>query len=214
MPVQRFFSWTLLAASGFALVVSGPAAGQPGKDDLPKPPPNIQGYRDTASKDLNKAKADFVTFAKYQADIIAHPKIYSVPQEFVPPKGPPIPTTESLVNELGRAIVVPTPDSKVGIDQADYIRELGVALDTELKVQIDRSPVPVVRVNAMRMLAAACRSGAQVHWPTITGYLTNANTPPEVKFYAFQAAGNLPRGGTLTNPRKWANSSRRCRTRS
>jgi hypothetical protein len=44
--------------------------------------------------------------------------------------------------------------------------------------------VPVVKVNGMRLLAAACKSGAQVHWPTVTGLITNANTPPEVKYYA------------------------------
>jgi hypothetical protein len=192
MPASRFLSCTLLAAGFLALVVAmRPATAQPGKDDLPKPPPNITGYKDNAGKDLNKAKGDFITFAKYQADIISHPKIYSVPQEFVPPKGPVVPTTDALITELGRSIITPAPGSNIGIDQADYIRELGIALDQELKIVIDRNATPVVRLNAMRMLAAACKSGAQVHWPTITGYISNPNTPGELKYYAFQAAGNL-----------------------
>ena len=191
MLVQRLASWTLLAVGGFALLAARqPATAQPG-GDLPKSPPNITGFRDNAGADLNKAKAAFTTFAKYQADIISHPKIYSVPQEFVAPKGPLIPTTETIIKDLSGFIITPTPESKIGADQADYIRELGNALDTELKIVIERSSVPVVRVNAMRLLAAACKSGAQVHWPTVTGLITNANTPAEVKYYAFQAAGNL-----------------------
>lgn len=192
MPATRLLSCTLLAAGLLAFATAPrPASAQPGKDDLPKPPPNITGYKDNAGKDLNKAKGDFITFAKYQADIISHPKIYSTPQEFVPPKGAVIPSTDTLITELSRSIITPAPGSGIGIDQADYIRELGVALDQELKIVIDRNPTPVVRVNAMRMLAAACKSGAQIHWPTITGYITNPNTPGELKYYAFQAAGNL-----------------------
>jgi len=192
MPVQRFVSWTLLAAGLLALGAAvPPVAAQPGKDDLPKPPPSISGYKDTTGKDLNKAKGDFITFAKYQAEIISHPRIYSTPQEFVPPKGPTVPSTDALITDLGRSILVPTPNSNIGSDQADYIRELGVALDQELKIVIDRNPTPVVRLNAMRMLAAACKSGAQIHWPTVTGYIANPNTPGELKYYAFQAAGNL-----------------------
>ena len=192
MLVQRFLTWTLLAAGGFALAIAfQPATAQPAKDDFPKPPPNIFAFKDNAGADLNKAKSAFVTFAKYNADFISHAKVYSLPQEFVPPKGPPVPTTESLINEMNRSILVPLPESKIGVDQADYIRELGIALDTELKIVIERSSVPVVRVNAMRMLAAACKSGAQVHWPTVTGFIASAKTPTEVKYYAFQAAGNL-----------------------
>src|SRR5262245_43304588 len=135
MPSQRFVSWTLLAAGVFTLVPAArPVAAQPGKADLPKPPPSLTGYRDPAGKDLNKAKGDFVTFAKYQADIVKHPKIYSTPQEFVPPKGPPVPSTDALIRDLSLSIIAPLPDSKIGSDQADYIRELGIALDTELKL--------------------------------------------------------------------------------
>jgi hypothetical protein len=192
MLVNRCFAWSLLAAGGLALVLTAePGFARQPKDELPKPPPNILNFKDNAGSDLNRAKAAFATFAKYNADFIAHPRVYSTPQEFVPPKGPPVPTTESLIADMSRSIIVPLPGGPVGVDQADYIRELGTALDTELKVHIERSSVPVVRVNATRMLAAACKSGAQIHWPTVTGLITNANTPAEVKYYAYQAAGNL-----------------------
>jgi hypothetical protein len=80
---------------------------------------------------------------------------------------------------------IPTPD------EADYIRELGAALDAALKDVIEKNPERIVQVNATRMLAAACRSGAHAHYPTVIGLLTNPATRPEVKYYALQAAGNL-----------------------
>lgn len=190
----RSLSWTLLAAGGFALVLTtGTSVAQPPKDDFPKPPPNITSFKDNAGADLKKAKDAFAAFAKYNAEFISHPKVYSTPQEFVPPKGPPVPTSEQLIAEMSRSILVPLPTATppVASEQADYIRELGVALDTELKAVIERHPSPVVRVNAMRMLAAACRSGAMVHYPTITNLITGKNTPLEVKNYAFVAAANL-----------------------
>ena len=183
----RSLSWTLLASSGFALVLfTGPSAAQPGKDDLPKPPPNVLGFRDNTGADPKRAKEAFKAFAKYNAEYISHPRVYSTPQEFVPPKGPPVQTSEQLISEMSRSIIVPAPGSMIGPDQADYIRELGIALDAELKSVIERSTVPVVRINAARMLAAACRSGAEIHYGTVTGLITNPNTPPELKYYAFR----------------------------
>jgi hypothetical protein len=53
------------------------------------------------------------------------------------------------------------------------------------------NPEPIVRLNAMRVLAVACKSGAAAHYPTVTALLKNANTPTQIKYYALQAAGNL-----------------------
>lgn len=196
MSPIRSLSWTLLAAGGFALITASGTtyARQPGKDDLPKAPPSISGFKDAPGD--QKAKDAFFAFAKYNAEYIAHPKVYSIPQEFIPPasKTGPVLTTDQLIAEMNTRILVPVPVSQVGPvgpDQADYIRELGLALDTELKNVIERSATPIVRVNAMRMLSAACRSGATAHYPTVTALIVNPNTPPEVKYYAFQAAGNL-----------------------
>ena len=191
MLSTRFYSWTLLAASGFALVLASQAtmARQPNKDDLPKPFPNILAFRDNPA-DLKKAKEAFTTFAKYQADYISHPKVYSTPQEFSPIPGK-VQTSDQIIVDMSRFILVPLPGNQIGPDQADYIRELGLALDTELKIAIEQNGTAVVRVNATRLLAAACRSGATAHFSTVTSLITNANTPAEVKYYAFQAAANL-----------------------
>ena len=110
----RFFSWTLLAAGGFALVAASQStlARQPGKDDLPKPPPNILAFRDSPA-DLKKAKEAFTTFAKYQADYISHPKVYSTPQEFNPIPGK-VQTSDQIIGDMSRFILVPLPGNQIG----------------------------------------------------------------------------------------------------
>ena len=158
MLYTRFFSWSLLAVGGFALLAATGSARQPAKDDLPKPPPNISSFQ-TSPADLKKAKEAFTTFAKYQADYISHPKVYSTPQEFNPPPGK-VQTSDQLIADMGRFILVPVPGSQgqITLDQADYIRELSLALDTELKILIQQNSSAVVRVNATRMLASASPS--------------------------------------------------------
>jgi len=76
-------------------------------------------------------------------------------------------------------------------ENADYIREFGAALDEALKDLITNHPDAIVRINAARLYAAACRSGATPHYATVTALLNNANTRPEIKLWLFQAAGNL-----------------------
>lgn len=202
MRHSRTIFRTLLAAAGFALAIipASVDARQPGKDELPKRPASysrVSAFKEMESipaDQLKNAKDAFAAFAKYQAEYISSPRVYSTPQEFVPSltrTGELVRTTDEVIAELHRHILIPLPGSKVGPDRADYIRELGVALDAALKEVIETTGEPVVRVNAMRLLAEACRSGATAHYPTITGLIANANTRPEVKYYAFQAAGNL-----------------------
>ncbi|MDB5310708.1 MAG: hypothetical protein JWO38_4910 [Gemmataceae bacterium] len=206
MPLFRPASWTLLAATGFALVAGSTSAParQPANNDLPRQPP---AYREVSVlktarglSDQKKAKEAFAAFAQYNAEYISHPRVYTAPQEFrpepAPPGSPPPPSTaDALITELNRHILVPFPIQQSGPivtqDEADYIRELGAALDVALKDVIEKNPERVVRVNATRMLAAACRSGATAHYPTVTGLITNPANPPEVKYYALQAAANL-----------------------
>lgn len=204
MPHPRFAPWTLLAAAGFALAsLAAPTPAQDKKDDLPKRPPaysNALGYQRTAiqPEKLAAAKADFKAVAAFFAEYVAHPRVYSAPQEFRSDIGPNTPQPEALDTLLGllRDIVlmphpVITSGTRVSGDNAVYINELAAELDAALAKVVRENPTPVVRLNATRMLAVAARSGAKVHYPTVTELLTNANTPPEVKYYAYQAAANL-----------------------
>lgn len=198
MTRVRTFSWIVLGSAGFALLSlpSLAPALQPEKDDLPQ---KTSAYNQVSRlkaagglSDPKAAKETFAGFAKFMADYIAHPKVYTAPQEFrlEPASAPPPYTPEFLIREVERHVLVPMPNGKVGRNDADYMRGLAEALDSALKDKIENSDL-IVRINAMRLLAAACRSGERVHYPTVTTILTNANTPPAVKYYGFQAAGNL-----------------------
>src|SRR5262249_50265884 len=150
--------------------------------------------------ELKNAKAAFATFAKYYADWVAHPAVYKGPPEpkagFTPPKIMTIDydVNTGLLRDLERFILEPNPADriaadnpkpKVGPDNAAYIQELGAALDAALKPLVEQGgpggDQRVVRINAARVLAVACKSGAAAHYPTVTALLTNPNTPTEVK---------------------------------
>ncbi|MBP3954641.1 hypothetical protein J8F10_05005 [Gemmata sp. G18] len=204
MTLARYTAWTLLVGAGFALWSAPARAQQPA---IPVPDSSLSsvivGYRDIprggiTNEDLKAARENFAKFAKYYADVIAHPLVYAIPQDFKPPT----PTTRhlaidgqyGLLQDLSRFLKEPGPsDPKVGPDQAVYIRELGAALDAELKKLIEGSDSErrIVRVNAARVLAHVCKGGAPAHYATLTSLLGNANTPTEVKYHLFHAAGNL-----------------------
>src|SRR5262245_32279991 len=109
MALTRSACWTLLVAAGFALLTAPlPApALQKEKDELPRKGPNytdVITFKGSATgipaSELPKAKESFAAFAKYNADIISHPKVYSAPQEFRPDStsAPPPPPTLDAIN--------------------------------------------------------------------------------------------------------------------
>ncbi|HXD88124.1 MAG TPA: hypothetical protein VN641_16670 [Urbifossiella sp.] len=197
MSPIRSLSLTLLAAGGVGLLSCATSRAQDA--ELPKAPAvNILNYSVRGADIDKKAKDAFIAVAKYNAEYVANPKVYANAQEVVP--NIRIRTVDDLQREITRVALAPLPDGKVGIDQADYIRELGIAFDNELKAVVKTNPTPIVRINAMRLLAEACRSGAVAHYPTITGLITSPDTPPEVKYYAFQAAANLLSAYDIANP--------------
>jgi len=204
MPLTRSASWTLFAAAGFTLLAANPSTtGQDKKDDLPRRPTEysiVMGLKSTPiqPEKVAAAKTAFKALAGYFAEYVAHPRVYSAPQEFRSDIGPLTPqpeTIDKLLSQLAEFILVPHPivtqGQRPGGDNAVYIKELAVELDAAFSKVIAENPTPIVRINAARMLAVACRSGAQVHYATVTGLLTNPNTPQEIKYVAYQAAANL-----------------------
>lgn len=195
----RTTCWTLLAAVGFAL--AAPSAS--GQMDLPKRPDTskVIEFRDTPRggipKDRQKDARDaLANFAKYFADVVAHPAVWKASQDFkLDTPGVRVPTLEGpdgIFKELDRFIIEPIPSSsRINQEPADYIREFGVAFDAALKNQISTHPERIVRINTCRLLAHVARTGAPAHFATVTELLSNANTPTEVKYYLFQAAGAL-----------------------
>ncbi|MCE9564879.1 MAG: hypothetical protein K8U57_22835 [Planctomycetes bacterium] len=210
MTLPRLTAWVLLVSAGF---IATPASGQ---DATKLPQTNVSSQiserkeqRGIAKEELKTAQGQFQTFAKYYADLISHPLIYKAAQDpslKVDANGRDIPTVDAIIKGLDRFILEPNPhvrtssdnlNPKVNIHNADYIRELGTAFDKELKPIIENHPDRVVRINAARLYAAVCQSGANAHWPTVTTWLANANTPTEIKYYILQAAANLLEAGDL-----------------
>lgn len=202
MTVTRLSSWTLLLAAGFALVAPPAGARQAAKDELPRQPPimnEVNQFKSApliAPGELNRAKEVFAIFAKYQAELVSSPVVYKTATEFAPDPRNPIKTLDQINTDLARFLLIPEPGGRFTADQKDYVQEMGAALDAALKKLIEDGPAdkahePIVKLNAARLLATACRTGAAAHYPTVTGLLRNPGTPPEVKVYALKAAENL-----------------------
>jgi hypothetical protein len=97
-----------------------------------------------------------------------------------------------LITDMRGWMHVPEKLPKPNVSQLDYIREFGAALDTAiLSVLTDKSPPPMLRIAALRMLVAASESGAPAHWSTVHKMLTDPKTPPETLIYAIRAAEML-----------------------
>ena len=204
MTLARLTAWTMLAGVGFALV-HRPAAAQ----DPPLPSKKadaleaVSTYKETESRGipaaaLSTVRNQFQAFANYYGEMVKHPLIYKHAQDPSVKEPnlrtiPPLDGPSGLIPDMQRFIVEPTlfNASRVTKDRGDYIRELGSAFDNVLKPIINENPERIIRINATRMLAASCKSGATAHYETVTAILTNANTPPYVKHYALVAAGNL-----------------------
>lgn len=197
MSLARYTAWTALAAAGFALLAHGPARAQ---DALPKKPNTevVRTHRDQPRggippTDLKAARESFATFAAYFADVVKHPAVWKASLdfkfEFKGEKPPTIEGPEGILTELDRFLIVPGPGaSRLNLEPNDYVRELGAALDKELRNLIDTHPERIVKVNAARVLAHVARSGAPAHFATAKDLLGEANTPTEVKNYMFQVA--------------------------
>ena len=204
MTLLRLLAWSALAVA--ALPAGQAAAQDPTK--LPQTPRTnaITEFRDGRGIDktqLKAAQTDFANFAKYYADLVSHPLIHKAAQDpglKQDANGREIPNVDSMIKDLGRFLLDPNPAVRTSSDDprpkvrdwnADYIRELGAAFNAALKPLVETHPERVVRVNAARLYAAVCTTGANAHWPTVTAWVANPNTPTEIKYYALQAAANL-----------------------
>lgn len=205
-------SCSAAAAAAMAVVLgAGFVFAQPGFPPRPPQYSEVIQYKGAGAippTSMPKAKVAFDAFAKYLAEYVSNPKTHTAPQEFRS-EAPPFPagtpqTVDQLIAEIIRHLLVPSPipvpnphppfgsfNLASGAADADYIREFGAALDQHLGAAVKQSNDRIVCVNAARMLAVACRSGAHAHYPTITELITSPNTDPEVRYYALQGAANL-----------------------
>jgi hypothetical protein len=154
----------------------------------------LKENRSILQQRLEESRKLFQELAAYEAQMIAHPLVYRLmrdPLAKTDAVGRQVPTIDMIFRDLERFLVYPAPGSQVTSEHADYIRELGNALDVALRPLISSHPERIVRVNATRMLALVCRMGATVHYATVTELISSPNVPPEIKNYALQAAANL-----------------------
>jgi hypothetical protein len=192
-----------LLAAGFALLLQPAARGQ--DSPLPRKPNTsvLSTYRNDTPRGgipedkLPEARKAFEAFAKYYADVIAHPLVWKGPGDLKvdPARAPPpsIDGPDGILREIDRFLLEPVPGgAKSGnFEPASYIREMGAALDAALKNLIETHPERIVRVNAARVLAHVARTGAPAHFRTVTALLSDPKTPPEVKYYVFRAAAGV-----------------------
>jgi hypothetical protein len=201
MSPARSVAWTLLAAAGFALAAPSVAAQGP---KLPEKKPKdaaateMRAWRDAErggipKENLKQARDAFKTWAKYFADVVAHPDVHKAPQELKAAGVTPPPTLDNgplgILNEIDQYIE--PVRYKGNREPFDYLREIGAAFDAPLKELIETNPDMIVRINAARLLAYVAKTGAPAHWPTVAALLADPKTPTGVKNYLFQAAAAL-----------------------
>lgn len=112
---------------------------------------------------------------------------------------------DAVFANLAKHLMIPGPDAKYSLDQAEFVKEFGAALDEVIVDLLKKNPPPVVRVNIARALAVVARSGAPAHAKTITDLLKDPKTPPEVLLHAYRAAEALlsaydPNAAAVKNP--------------
>ncbi len=141
-------------------------------------------------------RADFTATAQYLVNRVTHAE-YLLPPDTadLKPKSADK-TVTKLIAEMKTYLIVPGPDGKLTSGQETYIRELGTAFKDAfgpILIPEKGKPAapPIIRVNAGRMLAEACETGAPALWPFVTGLLKSPDTPPEVVFYALKSAEGL-----------------------
>jgi hypothetical protein len=121
-------------------------------------------------------------------------------------------TLDGVLFELGRYVVVPDARSKVPANQSEYVQEFGKALEAAIApILNDQSNAPPpLKINAVRALAVACKSGAKAHAKTVIDLLTNDKKwPLYVQYHALKAAENLLAAGDfleLQGPNPWKHS--------
>ena len=190
MFLKRCVSWTVLLALGLAFPLPL-ARGQQKLDDI-KLTPKL----DTEVNEMKKGETEFKPsyrktlddFMAYFSDKLQHQEMFSAAKEFATPILP----MENMLNQFASRVLIPVPGQRFTIHQADYIKAYGDSFVKTFKPTIESQPVsPIVRLNAARLMAVGAASGAPAFAPLITDLLANANTPAEVKYYAFKAAEAL-----------------------
>ena len=132
--------------------------------------------------------------AKYYIYPITQPETYfAITKEDVdlPIKSFEAPSLTKVFNGLKSQLVIVAPGSNLPATQVAYAREFGVACTKAIKDIFAKGPPPIVRINALRVLALVAETGAPAPWPLIAEQLAKKNEkdpPLDVLFYGLRAA--------------------------
>lgn len=162
---------------------------------------NPKGPNGPKHQEYLKKMAEFLVFP------VTHKEFYTTTIERKTPEGKKIDlglpdrdkTLEGILFELERYVAVPDARSKAPTNQSEYIQEFGKALDAAVQSILNdpSNTPPPVKLNAVRALAVACKSGARVHAKTVISLLTEDKWPLYLKVHALHAAENLLAAGDI-----------------
>ena len=94
-----------------------------------------------------------------------------------------------LITELREQLVVVTPgDTTVPATKVQFCKEYGAAVVKAVDEVLAKATLPIVRANAVRMLAVLAESGAPAALEKITALLTQKSPQVEVLYWALKGA--------------------------
>jgi hypothetical protein len=143
-------------------------------------------------------------FARNRIYRVTYASYYTLPEagELKPRTGEQ--NLDVLIADLKGLLLVPTPAGdldRLDPNQAEYVIEFGAALDRAIRDVFEKNPPLIIRVNVARLLAIAAETGAPALGESVLALLTNTyfkdkagkplETPPEVLYYALNAAANF-----------------------
>jgi len=145
--------------------------------------------------DTKKNQDAIKIVAQYLAFTIATPPYDGepVPREDKTPAFPErsIPV---LMTDAEYYCTIPITTSNMGkltVEQFEYGDEMGKAMADAVKVVLENSPKPIVRVNSVRLMVLTARMPAPALAPVFLQLITNPKVSDAEKLYAFQGLRNL-----------------------
>jgi hypothetical protein len=120
-------------------------------------------------------------FGKNEINVLANPD--------------PAETMDGVMTQLNLFVLAPRGTEQSPYIQIEYIQEFGKAADAAIREVLKKAgndpKAAIVRVNAGRVLASVCRSGASAHVQLVNELIKSETTPPELQYWALKAAENL-----------------------
>lgn len=101
------------------------------------------------------------------------------------------PSLSTLLGELRNQMIIANPRSQLPPTQQSYIKEFGASIVKAVNEVLAKSPPPVIRINALRILELAAESGVPAAWDKTLELLKMKDDkacPMEVLYYALRSA--------------------------